>query len=36
MSRIQKPEVDAGLEDDRYAYKFKFRLPLLPGMKFDK
>jgi type IV pilus assembly protein PilM len=31
-----KPEVDAGLEEDRYAYKYKFRLPLQPGMKFDK
>ncbi len=30
-----KPEVDAGVEEDRYAYKFKFRLPLLPGMKFE-
>lgn len=32
----QKPEVNTGLEDDRYAYEFKFRLPLVKGMKFDK
>lgn len=32
-----KPEVTAGLEDDRYAYSFKFRLPIQPGtMKFEK
>ncbi len=32
----EKPEVNVGLEDDRYAYDFKFRLPLVKGMKFDK
>jgi hypothetical protein len=32
----EKPEVNLGLEDDRYAYDFKFRLPLVKGMKFDK
>ena len=32
----EKPDVNVGLEDDRYAYKFSFRLPLLPGMKFEK
>ena len=33
----QKPEVDAGRDEDRYAYKFNFRLPLQPGiMKFEK
>ncbi len=32
----EKPEVEAGLEEDRYAYTFKFRLPLVKGMKFDK
>ncbi|HSJ03762.1 MAG: Amuc_1101 family PilM-like pilus complex protein [Verrucomicrobium sp.] len=32
----EKPEVEAGLEEDRYAYAFKFRLPLVKGMKFDK
>ncbi|MFZ4763627.1 MAG: Amuc_1101 family PilM-like pilus complex protein [Roseimicrobium sp.] len=32
----QKPEVNTGLEDDRYAYDFKFRIPLVKGMKFDK
>jgi len=32
-----KPEVTAGLDDDRYAYSFKFRLPIQPGtMKFEK
>lgn len=31
-----KVEVDLGLADDRYAYDFKFRLPLVKGMKFDK
>ncbi len=31
-----KPEVNLGLEDDRYAYDFKFRIPLVKGMKFDK
>jgi type IV pilus assembly protein PilM len=32
----EKVEVNLGLEDDRYAYDFKFRLPLVKGMKFDK
>lgn len=32
----EKAEVTLGLEDDRYAYDFKFRLPLVKGMKFDK
>lgn len=32
----EKPEIVLGLEDDRYAYDFKFRLPLVKGMKFDK
>jgi len=32
----EKPEVNAGLEEDRYAYDFKFRLPLVTGMKFEK
>jgi type IV pilus assembly protein PilM len=32
----EKPEVTLGLEDDRFAYDFKFRLPLVKGMKFDK
>jgi type IV pilus assembly protein PilM len=32
----EKVEVDLGLADDRYAYDFKFRLPLVKGMKFDK
>lgn len=32
----EKPEVNLGLEDDRYAYDFKFHLPLVKGMKFDK
>jgi hypothetical protein len=31
-----KPEVNSGLEDDRYAYDFKFRMPLVQGMKFEK
>ncbi|MEZ0275051.1 MAG: pilus assembly protein PilM, partial [Roseimicrobium sp.] len=31
-----KPEVNSGLEDDRYAYDFRFRLPLVQGMKFEK
>ncbi len=31
-----KVEVDLGLADDRFAYDFKFRLPLVKGMKFDK
>ena len=33
-----KPEVNAGVgEDERYAYTFKFKLPILPGlMKFEK
>ena len=31
-----KPEVTLGIQDDRYAYDFKFRLPLVKGMKFDK
>ena len=31
-----KVEVELGLADDRYAYDFKFRLPLVKGMKFDK
>jgi type IV pilus assembly protein PilM len=31
-----KPKVDVGLEDDRYAYRFSFSLPLAPGMKFEK
>ena len=31
-----KPEVNSGLEDDRYAYDFKFQLTLVKGMKFDK
>jgi type IV pilus assembly protein PilM len=32
----EKPTLDAGLEDDRYAYSFSFRLPLVKGMKFEK
>jgi type IV pilus assembly protein PilM len=32
----EKVEVELGLADDRYAYDFKFRLPLVKGMKFDK
>jgi type IV pilus assembly protein PilM len=32
----EKPEITVGLEDDRFAYDFKFRLPLVKGMKFDK
>jgi type IV pilus assembly protein PilM len=31
-----KPQVESGLEEDRYAYSFNFRLPLVKGMKFDK
>jgi hypothetical protein len=31
-----KVEVTLGIQDDRYAYDFKFRLPLVKGMKFDK
>jgi hypothetical protein len=31
-----KPEVNSGLEDDRYAYDFRFRMPLVQGMKFEK
>jgi type IV pilus assembly protein PilM len=32
----EKPQVTLGLEDDRYAYDFKFWLPLVKGMKFEK
>jgi hypothetical protein len=32
----EKVEVTLGIQDDRYAYDFKFRLPLVKGMKFDK
>lgn len=32
----QKPDVDSGIDDERYAYQFKFRLPLVTGMKFEK
>ncbi len=32
----KKPEVDAGIEDDRYAFAFSFTLPLVKGMKFEK
>ena len=32
----EKPDVTLGIEDDRYAYDFKFRLPLAKGMKFEK
>ncbi len=34
----QKPEVETGATgEDRYAYKFKFRLPLVKDtMKFEK
>jgi len=32
----EKPDVDSGISDDRYAYQFKFRLPLVQGMKFEK
>lgn len=32
----QKPDVDSGIDDERYAYQFKFRLPLVNGMKFEK
>ena len=31
-----KPDVVIGLEEDRFAYQFKFRLPLALGMKFEK
>jgi type IV pilus assembly protein PilM len=31
-----KPEVNSGLEDDRFAYDFRFRMPLVQGMKFEK
>lgn len=32
----QKADANSGLEDDRYAYQFKFSLPLATGMKFEK
>ncbi|TLD71574.1 type IV pilus assembly protein PilM [Phragmitibacter flavus] len=32
----EKPDVDSGIDDERYAYQFKFRLPLVNGMKFEK
>ena len=31
-----KADVDIGSVDDRFAYQFKFRLPLVSGMKFEK
>lgn len=31
-----KPDVEAGIDDDRYAYPFNFRLPLVSKMKFEK
>lgn len=31
-----KADVDIGSVDDRFAYQFKFRLPLASGMKFEK
>ncbi len=31
-----RPEINTGLEDERYAYDFRFRLPLVKGMKFEK
>jgi type IV pilus assembly protein PilM len=32
----QKPKVDIGTEDDRYAYKYEFRLTLVPGTNYEK
>ena len=31
----EKPEGDSGSGEERYAYTFKFRLPLVKGMKFE-
>lgn len=32
----EKLDTEIGVAEDRYAYGFKFRLPLVKGMKFDK
>lgn len=35
-SAEEKLDTEIGVAEDRYAYGFKFRLPLVKGMKFDK